>query len=49
MAPATRLIEVFTAGCSICTDVLRLFTVLACPSSEVHTADMMTVDPTMEV
>jgi len=40
MASATRRVEVFTAGCSICEETVRLVQSLACPSCAVQVYDL---------
>jgi len=40
MAVAKRKIEVFSAGCSVCEDVITLVNRIACPSCEVTILDM---------
>lgn len=40
MVTATRLVEVFTAGCPVCEDTVRLVNSLACPSCEVQVYDL---------
>ncbi len=40
MVTAKRLVEIFTAGCPICTDTVKLVNTLACPSCEVHVYDL---------
>lgn len=37
---ATRKIEVFSAGCAICEDIVALVNRIACPSCEVSILDM---------
>lgn len=37
---ALRKIEVFSAGCGVCEDVVRLVTSIACPSCDVSVLDM---------
>lgn len=37
---ATRKIEVFSAGCSVCVDTVTLINRIACPSCEVLILDM---------
>jgi glutaredoxin 3 len=37
---ATRTIEVFSAGCSVCTDTIEMVQRAACPSCEVTVLDM---------
>jgi len=37
---ALRKVEVFTAGCSLCDDAVRLVQGLACPSCSVEVLDM---------
>ncbi|MBI3530215.1 MAG: thioredoxin family protein [Betaproteobacteria bacterium] len=37
---ATRKIEVFSAGCSVCEDTIALINRLVCPSCEVEILDM---------
>jgi len=37
---ATRKIEVFSAGCTICEDTVALINRIACPSCEVEILDM---------
>lgn len=37
---ATRKIEVFSAGCAICEDIVALINRIACPSCEVSILDM---------
>ncbi len=36
----TRKIEVFSAGCAMCEDTIRLINKIACPSCEVEILDM---------
>ena len=38
--PATRKIEVFSAGCALCEDTIALINRIACPSCEVKILDM---------
>ena len=38
--PATRKIEVFSAGCAVCEDTIVLINSIACPSCEVEILDM---------
>ncbi len=40
MASAKRRVEVFTAGCPICGETVRLVQSLACPSCEVYVYDL---------
>ncbi len=40
MTPAKRQVEVFTAGCPICEETVRLVQSLACPSCEVQIYDL---------
>ncbi len=40
MASATRRVEVFTAGCPVCDDTVRLVQSLACRSCEVNIYDL---------
>ncbi len=40
MASATRRVEVFTAGCPVCDDTVRLVQSLASPSCEVTIYDL---------
>ena len=40
MASATRRVEVFTAGCPICDETVRLVQSLACPNCEVQVYDL---------
>lgn len=40
--PATRKIEVFSAGCAVCEDTVELINKIACPSCEVQILDMHT-------
>jgi hypothetical protein len=40
MAVPKRKIEVFSAGCSVCDDVVALVNQMACPSCEVTILDM---------
>jgi hypothetical protein len=40
MAERKRKIEVFSAGCAVCDDVVALVNQLACPSCEVTVLDM---------
>lgn len=40
MAPAKRLVEVFTAGCPICAETVNLVKSLACPSCDVQVHDL---------
>ena len=37
-----RIIEVFSAGCPVCDDTVKLVNNLACPSCEVNVLDMKT-------
>lgn len=37
---ATRKIEVFSAGCTVCEDTVALINKIACPSCEVEILDM---------
>jgi len=37
---AKRQIEVFSAGCSICEDTIKLVQQIACPSCEIRVLDM---------
>lgn len=37
---ATRKIEVFSAGCTVCEDTITLINRIACPSCEVEILDM---------
>lgn len=37
---ATRKIEVFSAGCTVCEDTIALVNSIACPSCEVEILDM---------
>ena len=37
---ATRTVEVFSAGCSVCTDAIEMIHRAACPSCEVIVLDM---------
>lgn len=37
---ATRKIEVFSAGCTVCDDTVALINRIACPSCEVEILDM---------
>ena len=36
----TRKIEVFSAGCAVCEDIIALINGIACPSCEVRILDM---------
>ena len=36
----TRKIEVFSAGCTVCEDIIALINRIACPSCEVEILDM---------
>ena len=38
--PATRKIEVFSAGCAVCENTITLINRIACPSCEVEILDM---------
>ena len=38
--PATRKIEVFSAGCAVCEETIVLINRIACPSCEVQILDM---------
>ncbi len=40
MTSEKRRVEVFTAGCPLCEDTVRLVTSLACPSCEVQVYDL---------
>jgi hypothetical protein len=40
MTTEKRPIDVFTAGCPLCEDAVRLVTSLACPSCEVRAYDL---------
>lgn len=40
MTTQTRLVEVFTAGCPICDDTVRLVQSLACSSCDVRVYDL---------
>lgn len=40
MAITKRKIEVFSAGCSVCEDVIALVNQIACPSCEITILDM---------
>ena len=40
MATAKRRVEVFTAGCPVCTQVVGLVRAMACPSCEVRVYDL---------
>lgn len=40
MATLQRRVEVFTAGCPICVETVRLVTSMACPSCEVQVYDL---------
>ena len=40
MVAAKRRVEVFTAGCPICEETVRLVNSLACPSCEVQIYDL---------
>lgn len=48
MATATRHIEVFTAGCPICDDAVRLVTSLVCPSCDLTIYDLRECGATNE-
>jgi hypothetical protein len=48
MATAKRRVEVFTARCPICEEVVRLVTSLACPRCDVHVYDLREGWPTNE-
>jgi glutaredoxin len=37
---ADRKIEIFTAGCPVCEDVIQMVNRLACPSCEINVLDM---------
>jgi len=39
-----RKVEVFSAGCSVCDDAVRLVESIACPSCEVQVLDMRDAD-----
>jgi glutaredoxin 3 len=39
-----RQIEIFSAGCSICTEAVEMIKRMACPSCEVTTLDMRDLD-----
>lgn len=41
---AKRKIEVFSAGCPVCDEVVALVQGLACPSCEVEVLDMRTIE-----
>lgn len=41
---ATRKIEVFSAGCSVCEDTIALINRIACPACEVRILDMHQAD-----
>jgi len=40
MTTEKRRVDVFTAGCPLCQDAVRLVTSLACPSCEVQVYDL---------
>ncbi len=40
MTTAKRRVEVFTAGCPVCTEVVGLVRAVACPSCEVRIYDL---------
>ncbi len=40
MGTAKRKVEVFTAGCPICEEAVRLVNAMACPSCEVQVYDL---------
>lgn len=40
MVTTTRKVEVFTAGCPICADTVKLVKTLACPSCELQIFDL---------
>jgi hypothetical protein len=40
MAIVKRRVEVFTAGCPVCTEVVGLVRAIACPSCEVQVYDL---------
>jgi len=40
MTTEKRRVDVFTAGCPLCQDAVRLVTSLACPSCEVRVYDL---------
>jgi glutaredoxin 3 len=40
MTTPTRTIEVFAAGCPLCTDAIELVNRMACPSCEITVLDM---------
>jgi hypothetical protein len=40
MATAKRRVEVFTSGCPVCEEAVRLVHSLACPSCDVHVYDL---------
>lgn len=37
---AARTVDVFSAGCSLCEDAIRMIEEIACPSCEVRVRDM---------
>ncbi len=37
---ATRKVEIFSAGCSVCEDTVQLVKSIACPSCEITVLDM---------
>jgi glutaredoxin 3 len=37
---ATRIVEVFSAGCAVCTETIEMVQRVACPSCEVTVLDM---------
>lgn len=40
MATAKRLVEVFTAGCPVCDDTVRLVQTFVCPSCDLQVYDL---------
>jgi len=44
MANKTRKIEIFSAGCSVCDDVVRQIQEAACTSCDIQVLDMKTTD-----
>jgi len=41
---ATRIVEVFSAGCSVCSETIEMVQQAACPSCEVTVLDMREPD-----
>lgn len=44
MASRQRNIEIFSAGCALCDDVIAQIREAACPSCEIHVLDMKAAD-----